>query len=528
VPAASALARRAFRDGRVRTIGFACLFAFTTYVNVVGYRHSYPTLKDRLGFAHSFGENKAIRLFYGEPHDLLTVGGYTAWRVGGILAIFAAVWGMLAAVRALRAEEDAGRAELVLAAPVGRRAVFWAAMAAVGAGIFVLWLALLAGLLVAGLPFGGSAYLALAVVSVVPVFVGVGALTSQLAPTRRMATELGGAVITISFVLRVVADTSSDGWLRWATPLGWAEELRPFAGPRPLVLLLMLTASVVPLGVAARVARRRDVGSGVLAGHDSSAPRLAFLSSPLAQALRTERTSLLVWIGSVAGFAFVLGVVSNSITSAGISENIRRELAKLGAGSALTPADYLGFTFIFFVFAISLFVCAQIGAARHEESGEQLETLLALPVSRRRWLSGRLALAAAGAALISLTAGAFAWLGAASQGVHVSLPDMLAAGANCLPTALLFLGVGALAYGLAPRAAAGIAYGLVSLAFLWQLFGGVLGAPTWLLGLSPFHQVGLVPTQPFKTAAALAMLALGGLASLAALAAFRRRDVIGS
>jgi ABC-2 type transport system permease protein len=270
------------------------------------------------------------------------------------------------------------------------------------------------------------------------------------------------------------------------------------------------------------------VGSGVLAGHDSSAPRLGFLSSPLAQALRTERTSLLVWIGSVAGFAFVLGVVSNSITSAGISENIRRELAKLGAGSALTPADYLGFTFIFFVFAISLFVCAQIGAARHEESGEQLETLLALPVSRRRWLSGRLALAAAGAALISLTAGAFAWLGAASQGVHVSLPDMLAAGANCLPTALLFLGVGALAYGLAPRAAAGIAYGLVSLAFLWQLFGGVLGAPTWLLGLSPFHQVGLVPTQPFKTAAALAMLALGGLASLAALAAFRRRDVIGS
>jgi ABC-2 type transport system permease protein len=528
VSAASALTRRAFTDGRVRTIGFAYLFAFTAYVNVVGYRHSYPTLKDRLGFARSFGDNKAIRLFYGEPHDLLTVGGYTAWRVGGILAIFAAVWGLLAAVRALRAEEDSGRAELVLAAPVGRRTVFRAAMAAIAAGTVILWLALLAGLLVAGLPVGSSAYLALSVLSVVPVFVGVGALTSQLAPTRRIATELGGAVITISFVLRVIADTSSAGWLRWATPLGWAEELRPFAGPHPLVLLLMVTASALLLGSAARVSRGRDVGSGVLAAHDSAAPRLRLLSSPLAQALRTERTSLLVWLGSVAGFAFILGVVSNSVTSAGISESIRHELQKLGAGSALTPADYLGFTFVFFVFAVSLFVCAQIGAARHEESEQQLETLLALPVSRRGWLSGRLVLAGVGAALISLTAGAFAWLGGASQGVHVSLLDMLEAGANCLPAALLFLGIAALAYAILPRASAGIAYGLVSVAFVWQLFGAVLGAPSWLLGLSPFRQVGLVPTQPFKTAAALVMLALGALASATALAAFRRRDVIGS
>ncbi len=526
--AASALTRRAFADGRVRTIGFAYLFAFVAYVNVVGYRHSYPTLRDRIGFARSFGGNKAIRLFYGQPHDLLSVGGYTAWRVGGMMAIFAAVWGVLAAVRGLRAEEDAGRAELVLSAPVGRRMVFVTAMTAIAVGTVILWLALLAGLLLGGLPLGGSAYLALSVVSVVPVFVGVGALAAQLAPTRRIATELGGAVITICFLLRVIADTSSAGWLRWATPLGWAEELRAFAGPEPLVLLLMLGATALLVGAAARIALRRDVGSGLISAHDSAPPRMRFLSSPLAQALRTERASLLVWLGSVAGFAFVLGVISNSISSAGISSDIRRELEKLGVGSALTPAAYLAFTFVFFVFAVSLYMCAQVGAARHEESEERLETLLALPVSRIGWLSGRLLLAAAAAAAISLTAGVFAWVGAASQGVHVSLPDMLAAGANCLPAALLFLGIGALAYALLPRASAGITYGLVSLAFVWQLFGAVLGAPGWLLGLSPFHQVGLVPTQPFKTGAALVMIALGALSCGVALAVFRRRDVIGS
>ena len=147
----------------------------------------------------------------------------------------------------------------------------------------------------------------------------------------------------------------------------------------------------------------------------------------------------------------------------------------------LTPKGYLGFSFLFFVLRVSLFACSQIAAARHEEADQRLETLLALPVSRRRWLGGRLVLAVAGAAAISLSAGVLAWAGAASQGVDVSLATMLGAGANCLPVSLLFLGIAALAYAAVPRAAAGIAYGLVTVAFLWQLFGALLGAPRWLV-----------------------------------------------
>src|SRR5689334_6213668 len=87
--AAAALARRAFLDSRIRTISFAYLFAAISFIQPVSYRHAYPTVSDRIAFARSFGDNKAIRLFYGAPHDLLTVGGYSAWRVGGTLAIFA-------------------------------------------------------------------------------------------------------------------------------------------------------------------------------------------------------------------------------------------------------------------------------------------------------------------------------------------------------------------------------------------------------------------------------------------------------
>ena len=91
----------------------------------------------------------------------------------------------------------------------------------------------------------------------------------------------------------------------------------------------------------------------------------------------------------------------------------------------------------------------------------------------------------------------------------VALPRMLEAGANCLPVALLFLAIAALAYAVVPRASAGIAYGLITLAFLWQLVGALLGVPHWLVDLTPFAHVGLVPTQPFRTGAATVMLAGG-------------------
>jgi len=527
--AARALARRTLADSRVRTLSFAALFAFATVANVVGYRKTYPTVADRIRFAIGFGANKSVRLFYGVPHDLLSVGGYTAWRAGGMLSIFAGMWGVLAAVRSMRAEEDAGRQELVLAGAVGRGAAFAAALLAIGVGMAVLWLAAFAGLAAARLAAGGSAYLALAIVAVVPVFVGVGALASQVAPNRRLALGIGSGVLAVAFVVRVVADTSSGlAWLRWATPLGWIEELRAFADPRPSVLLLPAATAALLLALAAAIALRRDVGAGLFHDHDSAPPSDRLLGSPTAQALRGERGMLIAWLVGMSGFAFVLGVISDSVSSVNISKNLQDELKKLGLTSITTPSGYLGLTFLFFIFAVSLFGCSQVAAARREESDQQLETLLALPVGRRRWLTGRIVLAVAAAAALSLLAGALAWAGAVSQGADVPFSGMLKAGANCLPASLLFLGVGILAFAVRPRASAGIAYGLTSFAFVWELFGAILGAPAWTLNLSPFHHIGLVPAQPFRAGAAAVMLAIAAVSVVAAVRIFERRDLTGA
>jgi ABC-2 type transport system permease protein len=206
---------------------------------------------------------------------------------------------------------------------------------------------------------------------------------------------------------------------------------------------------------------------------------------------------------------------------------VRRALAKLGSSSITTPTGYLAFVFSFFALALSLFVCAQVNAARHEEAGQRLETLLALPLSRTRWLACRLAPVLVATGMIALLAGLLAWAGARTQGVGVSLPTMIAAGANCLPVALLFLSLALLAYALAPRIAVGAGYGLVAVTFLWQLVGSLVEVPRWLLDATPFAHIGLVPVQAFRATDAAVMITIALAATAGAAVAFARRDLAG-
>ena len=84
-------------------------------------------------------------------------------------------------------------------------------------------------------------------------FIAVGGLTSQLFGTRRRASGAAGLTLGATFLLRMVADGSSGlGWLRWFTPFGWLEELRPFADERrvPLALLAALAVGLGGLALA--------------------------------------------------------------------------------------------------------------------------------------------------------------------------------------------------------------------------------------------------------------------------------------
>ena len=200
--------------------------------------------------------------------------------------------------------------------------------------------------------------------------------TGSDSPCRRLA--LSSAVVGLFWLLRVIADTWPPGAcasLGDAARLGrGVAPLRQCPPSRSGPARRGERATTRPRRLGKRPPRRSAQGSS--RSRDVAVPHLRLLSSPTAQALRSERGSLATWALAIATFAAILGKISTSVSSAGISTNIRKQLAKFGTGSITTPSGYLAFVFIIFILAVCLFVCSQIGAARQEEAEERLETLL--------------------------------------------------------------------------------------------------------------------------------------------------------
>jgi ABC-2 type transport system permease protein len=525
--ARAAVARHAFRQERVRLGVIGAILGLYTAANVVGYRDTYPTTLDRQRFASAFGDNVALRLFYGLPHDLATVAGYVEFRVVGITTVMVAVWAVFAAVRALRGEEDAGRFELLLAGSLRRDDATAAVLVALAAECAVLWAVVALTLLATGTAFGGITFgqslsLALVIAAPAALFAAIGALACQIAPTHRGAQALGGALVALALLVRIVADLvdgASD--LRWATPLGWAGEVRPVTGGRPAVLVLFAVVTALAVWATLAVAWRRDVATGLVGGGRAPRSRGRLLGSPFQAAVRGEAPTLTTWVVGAGVFAALIGGFSKSIAEEARKANLHSTLGT----DYTTPGGYLALTFVFFALIVALFAASHLNGIRDEEGSGRLETLLALPVGRTRWLAGRAGIAAVASIALGILIGALAWAGAASQDAGVGFGSLVAAGANCIPAALLFLGLGILLFAVAPRQSAGAAMALVGVAFLWELVGAVLGAPSWALGLSPFHHVAAVPVARFDTAGAAVMVVAGAVAAGAGIAVFSRRDL---
>ncbi|HSP37637.1 MAG TPA: polyketide antibiotic transporter [Frankiaceae bacterium] len=523
-------ARRAIRSAVVWG-GVAGLYLASS---ALGYAGTYTSPEARAQLRRTFGSNPGVNAIIGPAHAIDTVAGFTAWRSLGVLSIVGAVWGLLLATRLLRGEEESFRWEMLLAGATTRRAATAQALLGLGAGLVVLWAvpATVAALVgrSADVGFSVSAALfdALASVCAAAVFLGVGALTSQLAATRRLAAGYAAATLGVCYALRMVADSGTSlGWLRWISPLGWPEQARPLTGSRPLALLPVVGLVAVLVVVTVRLSGARDLGDSSLPDRSTAAARTALLAGPIGLSTRLLRPSVLGWLVGVGAISTLMGLVSKSAGQA-IAEapGFAATLAKLGvSGSGATV--YLGVGFLVVALLTAMVAAAQLGAARDEEASGRLEQLLVRPVSRQRWLFGRLTLAVVALGLVGLVAALGAWAGAASQHADVGFGRLLEAGVNVLPPAAVVLGAGVLALGLRPRSVAAVTYGLVAWSFLVEILGGVVQADHWLLDTSLFHHMAAAPATAPDWGTGLVLTALAVLSAAVGTAAFVRRDLAG-
>ena len=272
----AAIARRAFRQVWKGATVWAVAFGATVAATALSYVNSFPDQASRDQLAASTSGDAGVSILLGPISAIDTVGGYTVYKCFVFLTTIGAIWGLLAATRLLRGEEDAGRWSLVLAGAharpsgdrgdagrAGRRGR--ASCSAAPRSAPCSWRPTPTSASGSASPSSSRSSIAVAPA----VFVAVGALTSQLGRTRRVATTLGMVVFGVAFVIRMLADSgSSTRWLLWLSPFGWIERMRPLTDndPRPLVLAAVTVVVLVAASVA--LAAGRDVGAG-----DARVPR---------------------------------------------------------------------------------------------------------------------------------------------------------------------------------------------------------------------------------------------------------------
>ena len=490
----------------------------------------YPTAAMRFAVAANAGQNPALRFLLGRLNGT-SVGAFAAARWGVWGPAFTVLLTILIVVRHTRADEEAGRLELVGSAAVGRQAPLTAALAAAAAANVALALLTCLWLSVLKLPLAGSAALALSIAGCGLVFAGAAAVGAQLAVTARGARGIALAVLGAAFVLRAVGDSGPAGlsWLSWASPLGWVELTRAFgsAGERWQVLVLPLAASAVLVAAAFALAAWRDHSAGLLPGRPGRPAASGLLRGPSGLAWRLERGVLAAWL---AGYVFIFAACGAAATGVGsilgASATLKHYLLREGYQATLIHA-YLSALMLLAGLAAAVYATSAVLGLRAEETGNLAEPVLATATGRIRWGLSHIWVAAGGACLLLATAGLSAGLGYGilTGSVSTQVPQLLGAAAARLPAVLVLAAVAILLFGLLPWESTALAWTAVALAGVIAVFGPPLQWPAWMMDISPFTQT---PKLPGGTVSAEPLLWLCGIAlalTVTGLAGLRRRDL---
>lgn len=490
------------------------------------YASIYPDAAARQGVAVQMDQRSFVAL-YGIPTHLDTAGGFVAWRYGLVASVMVAVWALLAVSRIARGDEERGRVDLLLAAPLGPAALVRAQATGFAVAVALVGLAVFAGAAGSRLALGGSAILALAIAGGAACFGGIAAVTSQLLPTRRRASGWAGAILGGSYLLRAVGDTSeARAWLSWLSPVGWVGRVDPFGEPSVVAAVLPYLVGAGGFVLAARLSTRRDVGAGILADTASGAGRARPVRSPLALAWRLSRGVLVAWSAGMAVGGLVMGFISSDVSDVAAQDaNIAEMMSRLGGASVTSAAGFVGLVFGVMAAALGLYAGSQVVMARDEEATGRLDALLAGGCSRSQWLLGRLLVAGFGTAVLAVVVGVSTWAGVRLSGSAIDLPDVLRGAGNVLPAALLLGAFTAVVFSVRPTFTAAAAYGSVTAGYLLLLAGSLLQAPGWVLDLSPFTHVAPVPALPPNTGALVIMVVLVAVFVGVATSCFARRDL---
>lgn len=516
-----ALVQLIVRRDRLRLAMWIGAVVVVTVATATALAKLFPSAESRALFATELTGNPALLALIGPLFDATTIGGLTAWRLGGIGAVVVALVSLLTVVRHTRAEEEAGRRELLGSAAVGRHAALAAALLVTGAADLLVAVLVAGGLVACGLPTAGAIAMGLSFASAGWTFAAIAAVAAQLVETARAANAIAGAILGLAYLARAVGDTEPGlWWLSWASPIAWAQRIRPFAGERWWLCGFAAAVAVALATAAQTLSARRDLGAGIVRPRPGPATASRWLAGAFGLAWRLQRSALTGWTIGFAVVGAALGSVAHGVPDLLNSiPRIRVLVAALGGQGALVDAYFTATFGILGVVASGYGVQATL-RLRSEEDEARAEPVLAAAVSRLRWAASHLVFAALGPALALAAAGVTAGF---IHGEH-AIPRLVATALVQLPAVWVLVGIALAIFGVAPRFARA-SWGVLAGCLVLGQLGQPLQLPSWAMSLSPFTHLPKPLGGGIDAASLLLLVGAASAFTTAGLLALRRRDL---
>ena len=455
-----------------------------------------------------------------------TMGGAVWTKIWMTCALLLAFGVVFLVTRNGRADEEAGRTELLRSRMLGMHAYTVATWIVCGAlsvavGIGVAAVSIGGGLDPAGSGITGSVILGASITGVGLVGLAVSALAGQVMTTSRAANALASTVLGVFYMLRMVGDLG-DGRLTWASPIGWGQEMQPWGANRwwPFALMLVLTA--ILLAAASTVESRRDLGAGVVSERAGRADAPARYAKPLGLALRMERGPVIGWTLTIALSALLFGSVIDAMST--LMEDASDSVAAIMRGTGVDALLSMLITMIAMI--TTVFAIQTSLTLRGDETRGIIEPQLAGAVSRVNWALQRLLIPMVGSAVLLVIGGGLIGVsyGATISQSGQALTLALAALAYW-PAVMVFVGITVALFGWLPRLSIALSWGLLAAMWIVVIVGDALRLPAWLLDLLPFSATPYQPLDPMSWPPVIVMTAVAGLLCWLGLARFARRDV---
>ncbi|MEV6636512.1 ABC transporter permease [Actinoplanes sp. NPDC051470] len=486
----------------------------------------FSTDAERLDYARISQTNAGFVALYGQLRGD-SVAEMAIWRAG-FVPVMLGVAVALMLIRHTRADEEAGRTELIGAGVIGRRAPLAAALIATMAAGLVLGVIATLGLIGSDLPVAGSVWAGAEMTLAGWAFAGVAAIAAQLTGGARSARSIAVLVVGLAFVLRLGGDLSamSDGplsWLSWLSPIGWAQHIYPYGAADwwPALLMLLFAAATTAVGVI--LLGHRDLGAGLFPGRPGPATAAPSLRTPLALAWRLHRGLLIGWASAFAALGLVFGAVGQSVADIGQGTAMGDIFARMGGSDVIVSSYFASIAGMVGILAACYAVQATL-RMRDEESAGHAEMVLTSSSSRWSWAAGHLVFSLLGPAVVLLLEGVVSGAAYAAITGDNLMGDVVGGTVAELPAVWAIAGVAALLFGLLPRCAA-LSWGALSVCLLILLVGAPLQLDQWVLDISPFTHIPHLPGGDLTWTPLVVLTVVAAALVAAGLTTLRRRDI---